>query len=258
MKFYKITNEKECHHGLQYHDGLNEDIVPFNPSGDCETGGIYFAREDILSFLIYGPWIREVTLPEDAQIYKNPLSPVKWKADKVILGKRREINPETIQELIDEGADVHSDKDAAFRWACSYGHLEIAKLLLKNGAYIEAKSNYSLCFACHNGHLEIVKFLVENGADVRIQNNYPMVLAANNEHFEIMKYLFENGANINGFSGEPLQYSVKNNNIEIVTFIMENLKEYHEDQIEYAIYLASIFKHNEIKQYIKTKMENKK
>lgn len=104
MKFYKILDETECHNGLQYKTGLNIDPIPFNPSGDCEPGGIYYAREDILYFLDYGPWIREVTLPDDARTYLNPRLPVKWKADKVILGERRRINDEVIEELLDEGA----------------------------------------------------------------------------------------------------------------------------------------------------------
>ena len=105
MNFYKITNEKENHNGLQYHDGLNVDILPFNPHGDCAKGGIYFAREDILAFLNFGPWIRQVTLPNDAEIYKNPGNPKKWKADKVILGKREKITVNIIKKLIKEGAD---------------------------------------------------------------------------------------------------------------------------------------------------------
>ena len=33
--FYKLTNDTENHHGLQYKDGLNEDIIPFSPKGEC-------------------------------------------------------------------------------------------------------------------------------------------------------------------------------------------------------------------------------
>jgi len=36
MDYYKFTNKKEKHNGLQYHDGLNIDVLPFNPKGDCE------------------------------------------------------------------------------------------------------------------------------------------------------------------------------------------------------------------------------
>jgi len=64
MNYYKILSKDECHHDLQYKTGLNVDPKPFNPCGNCEPGGIYFSREDILAFLGYGPWIRKVTLPK--------------------------------------------------------------------------------------------------------------------------------------------------------------------------------------------------
>lgn len=57
MNFYKILSEEEVQYGMKYHDGLNEDILPFNPTGSCMPGGIYFSREDILAFISYGPWI---------------------------------------------------------------------------------------------------------------------------------------------------------------------------------------------------------
>jgi len=106
VNFYKILNEEETHNGLKYHDGLNEDPLEFNPSGDCESGGIYFAREDILAFLHYGPWIRKVTIPEGESIYENPGSPKKWKAKRVVLGPRRRINLQVIKKLIKEGARI--------------------------------------------------------------------------------------------------------------------------------------------------------
>jgi len=70
MNYYKILSKDEYHYDLQYKTGLNVDPKPFNPSGNCEPGGIYFSREDILAFLDYGPWIRKVTLPKDALVYE--------------------------------------------------------------------------------------------------------------------------------------------------------------------------------------------
>jgi len=125
MNFYKILNDNEKHNELQYKTGLNMDPRPFYPSGDCEPGGIYFAEKDILAFLNYGPWIRKVTLLEDTQVYENPGSPKKWKADKVILGKRRKISFKIIQELIEEGADPKADDGCALKCAAKNGHLEM-------------------------------------------------------------------------------------------------------------------------------------
>ena len=53
MDFYKIVNPKG-HTGMIYKNGKNVDVLPFNPSGDCEPGGIYFSREDIFLFLDIG------------------------------------------------------------------------------------------------------------------------------------------------------------------------------------------------------------
>jgi hypothetical protein len=170
MKFYKITNITECHSGLQYHTGLNVDILPFNPSGDCEPGGIYFSSKDILAFLDYGPWIREVIIPEDAQVYENPGFPKKWKADKVILGERRRITVDVVKELIEEGADPKADNSYALQLAAKYGHTEIVKLLIPVSDP-KACDNYALQLAAKYGHTEIVKLLIPV-SDPKIYNSY--------------------------------------------------------------------------------------
>src|ERR1039457_555607 len=88
MRFWKATNLTETHNGLAYHDGLVVDPLPFNPSGSCEPGGIYYADEDNISlFLGSAAWVREVTIPPDANIYPDPDGD-KVKANKVILGPR--------------------------------------------------------------------------------------------------------------------------------------------------------------------------
>lgn len=132
MNYYKILNEEECHHGLQYQTGLNIDPLPFHPYGDCEPGGIYFASEDILFFFGYGPWIREVTLTEDTKYYCNPGTPVKWKADRIVLGERRLITPEIIHELVDEGARLPRDGTFA-AWGIVHGYTKFAAGALNHG-----------------------------------------------------------------------------------------------------------------------------
>ena len=91
IKLYRLTNEDEKHNGFQYHDGLNVDTQPFNPSGDCEPGGLYFFCEKSLHrfpiyvSMIYIKWIREVKLLPDSRIYKMM---DKFKTDKFFLGPR--------------------------------------------------------------------------------------------------------------------------------------------------------------------------
>jgi hypothetical protein len=159
MNFYKILKENETHYDLKYKYGLNIDPVKFDPSGDCKAGGIYFSREDILAFLDYGPWIRKVTIPEDAQVYEDPGEPKKWKADRIILGKRIKITARVIKQLIDEGANPRADDNFPLRHMSKLGKLEIVKLLLPLS---DPKIYHSqaLRWAAEHNHIKIVKLLL--------------------------------------------------------------------------------------------------
>ena len=174
MKFYKITNKNEKHNGMQYKTGLNVDVMPFNPIGNCENGGIYFSREDIMAFLGYGCWIREVIIPKGEKVYENPGIPKKWKAHRIILGRRRKITAKVIKELIDEGADVHAGDDYVLRLASENGRVEVVKMLLEAGANVHARDDEALRWACKNGHVEVVKMLLKAGADVHAGDDYAL------------------------------------------------------------------------------------
>src|SRR5579872_4864811 len=96
ITFVKLTNETECHNGYKFRDGLNVDTIVFKPYGECNPGGIYFIQEsDVSKWINYrdiiGPMrhIRKVIIPDDAQVY---IEAAKFKADKLILGKREFIN----------------------------------------------------------------------------------------------------------------------------------------------------------------------
>lgn len=92
MHLVKLTNETENHNGFQFQNGLNVDIVPFYPKGQCKRGGIYFIDADnINNWLSYNSnvgemiHIRNVTIPDDARVY---IKGEKFKADKIILGRK--------------------------------------------------------------------------------------------------------------------------------------------------------------------------
>jgi len=174
---------------MEYKTGLNVDIKPFNPSGDRESGGIYFSREDILSFLEHGCWIREVTLPEGEEIYENPGRPKKWKAHRVILGERKKIDLEVIKELVDSGASIHSYNNCAIMWASSKGHLDVVRYFVENGANSHVGINRALRWASSKGHLDVVRYFVEKGADIHTYNNDALKLALRNGHMAVVRYL---------------------------------------------------------------------
>jgi hypothetical protein len=257
VKFYKITNETETHNVLKYKTGLNADPLPFNPHGNCQPGGIYYTDvKNIFNFINYGPWIREVTLPKDAQVYENPGIPLKWKADKVKLGPRHKWSSvEVIEKLVKKGAnihagddcvlrvaaqnghlnvvkysvkngaDIHSGGDHALRWASNNGHLNIVKYLLKNGANIHAWDDYALRYAASNGHLNVVKYLVKNGADIHAVGDYALRYAAIDGHLDVVKYLVENGANIHAVGDWALRYTAANGHLDVVEFLKGKIDE---------------------------------
>jgi hypothetical protein len=88
--YYKVTNKEENHHGLQYHDGLVKDILPFcaDAKKSCVAGGIYFTDiHNIGAFFNYGCWVRPITIPARAKAILDPEGG-KFRADMVKMGKR--------------------------------------------------------------------------------------------------------------------------------------------------------------------------
>jgi ribosomal protein L30/L7E len=200
--YLKITKAYELHHGLQYHDGLVEDILPFEPNGSCVAGGIYFTTpEHICKFIYYGPWIREVTVPEGAKIVKDPEGD-KWRASKVVLSPRRDLREvETWKWLEENGTNIHANNDEALRYSANDGSLEVVKYLIEHGAGIHAWDDEALRTAASRGHIEVVKYLVDNGANIHACNNSALRTAASRGHLEVVKYLVEHGANIHTCNG---------------------------------------------------------
>lgn len=217
--YLKITNAEENHHGLQYHDGLVIDPVPFSKKGSCCPGGIYFTTpEYICNFLYIGIYIREVTIPEDSETVQDP-DGNKWRASKVILSPRKELwNVNTWKWLVEIGVDIHLGYDIAFRLASYNGHIEVVKCLVENGADIHSCNDEALRWSSRNGCIEVVKHLIEYGANIHSINDDALRWASRNGHFEVVKYLVEYGAHI---CDETLKLAYENGYIEIVSFLKE-------------------------------------
>jgi len=92
--YYKVTNQEENHHGLQYNDGLIIDPKKFNDNSEdsCIEGGIYFTTKEYLhKFLGYGCWIRPVKIPLNAKVILDP-SRDKYRADRLFFKPREDFN----------------------------------------------------------------------------------------------------------------------------------------------------------------------
>lgn len=84
-EFVKCLNNELTHFGFLYKIGLNEDHIPFNPSGSCNSGGLYFTTNDnIKDFVSFGLNIGLIELCNAAQFYIDPEGK-KFKTNKFII-----------------------------------------------------------------------------------------------------------------------------------------------------------------------------
>lgn len=220
-RYWKITNQNECHHGFQYVNGLNILVDKFNDDhrATCVKGGLYFSDDkNIYNFLEYGVYLREVILPLDDNNFKmvEDLWGGKWRANMIILGKQYELSDKnTFGIITDNNFNIEW-----FRWAIRNNYLQIAKYLKKKGfCYFD---DMQLGRAAENGHLDIVRFLVENGADIHIYDETPLKLATEAGHLNIVKYLAEHGANIHVGNNDILTIASKEEHLDIVKYLVEN------------------------------------
>ena len=219
--YFKITNEKENHHGFQYVDGLNVLLDDFNddPNQSCCKGGFYFTDAiNIFKYLGYGIYLREIILPVTNPNFRMvKVGGYKWRANMIILGKRYELsNIDTLKYLI----ELETNKNCACVQSARYGYLELVKYLAENGADINANNDYAFRQSARYGHLEVVKYLVEHGrADIHANNDYALGLSAKNGHLDVVKFLVENGANIHADNDYALRWSGNNDDSRVIDYL---------------------------------------
>ena len=82
-------------------------------------------------------------------------------------------NLKTAKYLIEKGADIHSEDDAALRMAVEYyASFEMVELLLKAGANVQAGKNYVLKLALKRRQTEMVDLLLSFGAKVNTDDYF--------------------------------------------------------------------------------------
>ena len=224
MKFYKVLREKENHNGLQFRDGQVDDPRPFEEEGSCVPGGIYFAPvTTILAFLNYGPWLREITVPDDVQMVQDPgYGPEKYRASSIVLGPReRWSDPKVMRRLIAEGADIHIDDDYALRCAAEDGYTKAVQVLLDAGADVHSVGDFALRWAAEGGHTETVHLLLETGADVHARKDEALRLAASNGHTKVVQMLLDAGADVYAWNDYALRWALESGHLETVQVLRE-------------------------------------
>ena len=109
--------------------------------------------------------------------------------------------------LLDSRIGPYPSLDSSLVLASSYGHLNVARLLVQHGAAIDAIFSWSsggtqsaLEGACEGGHLAVVELLIMNGADIHGRNDAidpPIHAAAMSRNLDIIDLLLKKGVNVN-------------------------------------------------------------
>jgi ankyrin repeat protein len=125
------------------------------------------------------------------------------KIDKELIKAIKRGQKEKVKELLEQGADVNTDKDGytALCWACWYGHYEIAELLLQYGALVDLPIPIiritPLMLASWYGYPKIVESLLKHGANPNNKTCFGQTAlsgALKNGHKEIVELLKSYGA----------------------------------------------------------------
>ena len=229
--YFKITNEKENHHGYQYVDDLNVLKEEFNdnPNDSCCAGGLYFTDiMNITKFLDHGVYLREITLPVDNPKFKmiRDKDGDKWRTNMIILGKRYDLcNIDTFKYLEKCGASsggTDGCADSALanihlasvsKYVATNGQLEILKWLYENGCELSYNIFNNTTSA---GHLEILKWLYENKY---LWDSDTCACAAINGRLEILKWLHEIGCCL---SSKICDYAALYGHFEVLKWTREN------------------------------------
>lgn len=158
----KITNIEENHNGFQFVTGKNTDVLPFNPSGSCTSGGIYFCEEKLIGNYfnyrdIIGHYIRLVTLDADEDVYVDNF---KFKAKTVHLGERRKI--------VDYIADIINNPDSNDNLFSEYRitRCDINRMMMRYPETLrqipDSLKTEEMCYIAVNFSSELFKFVPDH------------------------------------------------------------------------------------------------
>jgi len=176
-EFYRLTNYKECHNGLQYKTGINADIRQFNPKGECESGGMYFFHYsqmfNCISYCKYIYYIRKVSFTPESLIY---VEKGKFKTNEFILGERKKF-------------DIQKFFKKYFK-----GKNSVQRCINENGmilGYIDGKNQTEeickIAVQQHGLNLQFVKKQTDEICKIAVQNHGFSLVNVKNQTDEICR-----------------------------------------------------------------------
>ncbi|ANB51113.1 hypothetical protein [Powai lake megavirus] len=253
-KFYKFIDEGWIQRGFLYNEGLNILDKPFEKTGSCVPGGLYFTDiKNIHNYLSFGTRLVEVTIPIDAQVVIDDYDSHKWRADKIIIKNIGIITDiDTIKYLINEGANFTKYIPKFFDTSIKNNNFELLKYLLKNFLKDSREMQYKIKYTTiSHGFYEdqITYSLIKYGAKIddyfindliegenlilakaivkykQLATKTLYVLAGKYNKLRIIELVhkyFPQIKSYHNFNNEIFYYAIENDNLNMIKYIINN------------------------------------
>ena len=170
-----------------------------------------------------------------------------------------------------ESVDIHVRYDIAFRYACSYGHKNIAKWLIsfdtaESKVDIHVDNDIAFRYACRNGHKDIAKWLIsfdteDSKVDIHADGDSAFQFVCRNGHKDIAKWLISLNTDdlkidIHAYDDYAFQLACRNGHEDIVKWLIslntDDLKiDIHADN-DYAFRYACRNGHKKIAEFVRS------
>ncbi len=99
-------------------------------------------------------------------------------------------------------------KEAYLQSAANSGDISMVSALIEAGADVQYNHNAALIHSCHQGYADIVSLLLKNGADPNARNAAPLMEACREKNVEIVRLLLDAGAFFNAHNYKALHLCV--------------------------------------------------
>jgi ankyrin repeat protein len=112
---------------------------------------------------------------------------------------------EILQDLMKQGADIHSRDEAALQAAVSSNRTAMVEFLLNHQANVHARDDLALRTAVNDRNCDTMKVLLKHGANVHVNDDEPLRRSIKNAHADMVRLLLEYGANVHANNDEAIK-----------------------------------------------------
>lgn len=166
----------------------------------------------------------------DAKVWKYPDFLEQWKADKVVLGERREINTDVLIELIEEGAHLNPrELLMLLKKAAKENDAQLAKYLLHYwipyrsvNKEIDIDINKIFLTAIEHNNCKVAREFIIYIDDINFDGGMPILTACAKGHLKMTKLLVTCGAKYG--EGCLLDAVTHGKNPALVDYLVNDLK----------------------------------